>query len=293
MTQRADEFEAHRPRMFGIAYRMLSSVADAEDIVQDTYLRFAATPQESIRSVPALLTTIVTRLCLNFLQSARVRRETYVGPWLPEPLLVGSTYSQNGSEPLSHLADVETISMAFLVLLERLTPLARAVFILREVFDYDYSEIGAIVEREPTTCRQIFSRARKELAQGERRFRPSDEDHQRILLSFMQAVTRGDMKSLTDMLAEDVVMWADGGGKVRGAATRPLYGREPVATFLVSSTRFISSELSSFEVVTLNAQPAVIIRDAGRPVVVVSTDVDEFQIRTLRLIANPDNLRRL
>src|SRR5712692_3189015 len=220
-----DEFETHRPLLFGIAYRMLGSVSDAEDILQDAYLRYAAVPRDSIQAPRAFLATIVTRLCLNALQSARARRESYVGPWLPEPLLTDN-HTANGL-----VEDAESISMALLVLLETLTPLARAVFLLREVFDYDYREIGEIVDHDEAACRQIFSRARKELASQQRRYRPSAEAHRRILASFTRAVSQGDMEGLTATLSADVVLWADGGGKARGAATRPVHGRDAVAKF--------------------------------------------------------------
>ena len=184
---------------------MLSSVSDAEDIVQDAYLRYVATPRESIQSPRAFQTTIVTRLCLNHLQSARVRRETYVGPWLPEPLPTGAA-SAPGS--FDHVADKvendDSISMAFLILLERLTPVARAVFLLREVFDHQYKEIAEIVEHDEAACRQIFSRARKELASGQRRFSAEPAAHERIPRGFMQAVNRGDMHGLTEILSDDV-----------------------------------------------------------------------------------------
>ena len=246
-----DDFEDHRRVLFGIAYRMLASVSDAEDIVQDAYLRYAATPRESIQSPRAFLATIVTRLCLNYLQLARVQRETYIGPWLPEPLVGSDNHVDSGS--VDEFDGEETISMAFLVLLEKLTPLARAVFLLREVFDYEYAGIAEIVDRDEAACRQIFSRARKDLANDQRRFQTSPAAHHRILLSFMQAASEGDMHGLTSVLSEDVVLWADGGGKVRGAATRPVHGRDAVATFLISSRRFVSEPQTSFDFATINA----------------------------------------
>jgi len=284
-----DDFEALRPLLFGIAYRMLSSVADAEDIVQDAYIRYTGAPRESIRSPRSFLATIVTRLCLNQLQSARVRRETYIGPWLPEPL-VSLADNQGAADKFE---EEESISMAFLVLLEQLTPLARAVFLLREVFDYEYREIGEIVERDEATCRQIFSRSKKELARGQRRFQPSAAEHRRIVSSFLQAANHGDMRGLTDLLTDDVGLWADGGGKVRGAATRPIHGRDDVATFLISSRRFVAAADTSFDLVTVNAGPGVILREAGKPIVVMSFDFADGQICGVRLVANPDKLRHV
>lgn len=284
-----DDFEALRPLLFGIAYRMLSSIADAEDIIQDAYLRYTAAPRESIRSPRSFLATIVTRLCLNQLQSARVQRETYVGPWLPEPL-VSLDDKQCAADKFE---EEESISMAFLVLLEQLTPLARAVFLLREVFDYEYREIAEIVERDEAACRQIFSRAKKELAHGQRRFQPTAAEHQRMVSSFMHAANRGDRRGLTDLLTEDVGLWADGGGKVRGAATRPIHGRADVATFLISSRRFVDAADASFDLATVNAGPGVILREVGTPIVVMSFEFDDRQICGVRPVANPDKLRHV
>jgi RNA polymerase sigma-70 factor (ECF subfamily) len=273
---------------------MLSSVSDAEDIVQDAYLRYVATPRESIQSPRAFPTTIVTRLCLNYLQAARVRRETYVGPWLPEPLRTDAT---GAPDSFNHVADKveddDSISMAFLILLERLTPVARAVFLLREVFDYEYREIAEIVERDEAACRQIFSRARKEVASGQRRFNAEPAAHERILRGFMQAVSQGDMHGLTEMLSDDVELWADGGGKVRGAATRPVHGSESVAIFLTASRRFVAEDATSFEIASINGEPGIILREHGAPLVVMSFDIEDERIRTLRLIANPDKLSHI
>ena len=284
-----DDFEAHRPLLFGIAYRMLSSVSDAEDIVHDAYIRYAAAPRESVRSPRAFLATIVTRLCLNQLESARVQRETYVGPWLPEPLVT----LHDERSAFEKFEEEESISMAFLVLLEQLTPLARAVFLLREVFDYEYREIADIVERDEAACRQLFSRARKELARGKRRFQPTAEEHERIVLSFMEAVNLGDLRGLMNLLTNDVGLWADGGGKVRGAATRPVYGAEDVATFLMSSRRFVAAATMSFDLATVNAGPGVILRDSGKPVVVISFEFGHNQICGVRLVANPAKLQHV
>ena len=287
-----DEFESHRRYLFAVAYRMVSSVSDAEDIVKDAYLRYIATPRESIQSPRAFLTTIVTRLCLNHLQSARMRREAYVGPWLPEPL---RTDVASAPDAFNHVADRveddDSISMAFLILLERLTPVARAVFLLREVFDYEYKEIAEIVERDEAACRQIFSRARKELASGQRRFIAEPAAHERILRGFMQAVNRGDMDGLTELLSEDVELWADGGGKVRGAATRPIYGNEPVATFLIASRRFVAEGATSFEIASINGEPGIILREHGKNRSWCCHLISKTSgFGTLRLIANPDKL---
>src|SRR5205085_8777005 len=191
-------------------------------------------PTETISSHKALLSTIVTRLCLNQLQSARAQRETYIGPWLPEPLLTESDpYKAMTGSTIQH----ESISMAFLVLLEQLTPLERAVFLLREVFEYEYSEIAEIVGKEEAACRQLFSRAKKHIADHRPRFKPDPQAHRRLLDRFLSAVGLGDMDGLLRLLGDDVTMWADGGGKARGAATRPLHGAYAVARFVLASTR--------------------------------------------------------
>src|SRR5436190_5861456 len=193
MPDPVEEFESLRSLMFAIAYRMLGSAMEAEDVVQEAYLRFRSVPPETIASPKAFLSTIVTRLCLNHLQTARARHETYIGPWLPEPV-------RTESDPYMMLTDRtalhESISMAFLVLLEELTPLERAVFLLREVFEYEYTEIAEIVGKEETACRQLFSRAKKHIATHRPRFKPNREDHHKLLDQFIRAVGLGDMDGL-------------------------------------------------------------------------------------------------
>ncbi|HEV8192083.1 MAG TPA: RNA polymerase sigma factor SigJ, partial [Ktedonobacterales bacterium] len=254
-----DEFEAHRGLMFSIAYRMLGSVADAEDILQEAYLRYRDVPAGSIASPRAFLSTMVTRLCLNQLQSARARREAYIGPWLPEPVITAE------QDAFSQVALEESISMAFLVLLERLTPVERAVFLLREAFDYSYAEIAEMVGKEEATCRQIFSRAKKFLASQRPRFSPSREQHHLILRRFMQAVGSGNLDELIQLLAADVALWADGGGRGRGAATRVVHGPNAVARFVLGSIRLLQGPYEA-EFTEVNREPAVILRVNGTPV---------------------------
>jgi RNA polymerase sigma-70 factor, ECF subfamily len=284
-----EQFESYRPLLFSIAYRMLASVAEAEDIVQDTYLRYCQTPPESIGSHKAFLSTIVTRLCLNHLQSARAQREVYVGPWLPEPLL---TESETDLSPTEQAEVHESISMAFLVLLERLTPVERAVFLLREVFEYSYAEIASIVEKEEVTCRQILRRAKKFLAEHRPRFKPSPEQHRQILHRFMQAIEAGNLEGLMQLLSAEVTMWADGGGRLRGAATRPLYGPIAVGRFVVASLRYIQGTLAS-DIVEVNGEPAIVLRVDGRPFVIVNVSIEQRLIREIRVIGNPDKLRHI
>ncbi|MEO8607893.1 MAG: RNA polymerase sigma-70 factor [Chloroflexota bacterium] len=286
----ADQFEAYRPLMFSIAYRMLGSATEAEDIVQETYLRYRTTPPDQIVSHKAFLSTIVTRLCLNQLQSAHVQRETYIGPWLPEPVL---TESYDLFAPAQQAELYDSLSIAFLTLLEQLTPLERTVFLLREVFDYEYSEIAEIISKEEAACRQMFSRAKKHIAEHRPRFKPSTEAHRDILNQFTQAASTGDLNGLMHLLAEDVVLWADGGGKTRGAALRPLYGREAVAQFVLASPRFIGQGSYRVELANVNDELAAIIRVNGGVIAVLSIALNEDNgtVSEIRAMGNPDKLK--
>jgi len=290
----SDPFEDHRPLLLAIAYRMLGSAMDAEDIVQEAYLRYRAMAPGTFHSPRAFLTTMVTRLCLNQLASARAQREAYIGIWLPEPILTGERTALDMLVP-SPEQDAElheSLSLAFLVLLEQLTPIERAVFLLREVFDYTYGEIAAIVEKEEAACRQIFSRARKHIAAGRPRFKSTSEHHRALLSRFMQAVSTGQLDALTSLLADDVTMWADGGGKARGGATRPLHGRIAVAQFVLASTRYLPDDAHT-EIAEVNGQPAAILRVGQHAVLAIAVEVDREQVRTIRVIGNPDKLRSL
>src|SRR5215467_11891354 len=209
-----ESFETYRTYLFAIAYRMLGSAMDAEDMVQETYLRYQATPKESIHSLKAFLTTIISRLCMDQLHLARRQREEYLGPWLPEPILTAETLQ--GMNPEERVDLEESISLAFLMLLEQLQPIERAVFLLREVFEYDYAEIATFLDKSEVACRQWFSRAKKHLADHRPRFQASPETQRHMLLSFQQALQAGEMTALLHLLAEDVTFWADGGGKVKG-----------------------------------------------------------------------------
>lgn len=285
----ANQFEAYRPLMFSIAYRMLGSATEAEDIVQDAYLRYRTTPPDQITSHKAFLSTIVTRLCLNQLQSAHVQRETYIGPWLPEPIL---TESSDLFAPAQQAELHDSISIAFLTLLEELTPLERTVFLLREVFDYEYAEIAEIIAKEEAACRQMFSRAKKHIAEHRPRFEPSQEKHRQILDQFIQAATTGDLNGLMQLLTEDVVLWADGGGKVRGAALHPLHGRESVAHFVLASPRFLVGNYH-IELAEVNDELAAIIRvdSSVLAVLSMSVDGDAGQVSEIRAMGNPDKLK--
>ena len=259
---------------------------EAEDMVQETFVRCQNVSPETIQSPKAFLTTVITRLCINRLESARAQRETYIGPWLPEPVLTDEKATEAPSaEAILH----ETISYAFLVLLETLSPLERAVFLLHEVFEYDYNEIAEIIGKEEAACRQIFSRAKKHIAEHRPRFKPNEQEHRQLLDGFMQAVGAGELDGLMQLLTDDVTMWADGGGKARGAATRPLHGREAVAQFVIGSTRLQGSAYSA-QVSEVNGEAAAILRVGETAVVVFFVEGEAGRINAIRVLANPDKL---
>ena len=285
-TSDPQTFQAHRPLLFSIAYRMLSSATEAEDMVQEAYLRYQAMPSEAIVSHKAFLSTIITRLCLNQLQSARMQRETYIGPWLPEPVL---TESDEHALPAEQAELHESLSLAFLRLMEQLTPPERAIFLLREVFDYDYAEIATIVEREEATCRQLLSRAKKHIAAGRPRFKPTPEAHRAMLNQFVQAVGEGELGSLVQLLADDVVLWADGGGKVRGNLAHALHGRDAVAQFAIGSTRFLTQPTRT-EIANVNGQPALIVRAGNEVRLVLFIEMNQDRIFEILVVGNPDKL---
>src|SRR5215217_5750481 len=279
------ELEAARRRGFGVAYRMLGSVAEAQDIAQEAVLRLARA-EEPIDEPAAWITTVATRLSISVLRTARMRRETYVGPWLPEPLVATDADAAYKIE----LAD--SLSQAFLVLLERLTPLERAAFLLREVFDYDYAEIARIVERSEVTARQLVARARKHLAAGRPRFDADEAARDRLLERFIAASEEGDVEGLEALLAADAVLYSDGGGKVI-AARRPIAGPARIARFMASVTQKARrGGVVERRLVRINGQPGSILRAPdGAVFSVLSIDVAGGRIRAVRIVRNPDKLR--
>lgn len=288
-----ESFESYRTYLFAIAYRMLGSAMDAEDMVQETYIRYQATPPETIRSLKAYLTTILTRLCMDQLQLAHRKREQYVGPWLPEPILTTETAeTAETSDPEKRVDMQESISLAFLMLLEQLQPFERAVFLLREVFGYEFAEIATMLDKTESACRRACSRAKLHLQAHRPRFPASPDTHQQLLTGFLRAVQIGDMATLTGMLAEEVTLWADGGGKIKGAATRPVVGRDSVARFIEGTKRFWS-DTAHAELGEVNGQTAALIYDGDQLFSVLTIDVDADHIQAIRIIANPEKLAQV
>jgi RNA polymerase sigma-70 factor, ECF subfamily len=287
---RVESFETYRPYLFSIAYRMLGSAMDAEDMVQETYVRSQSTPPKTIHSLKAFLTTILTRLCMDQLQLARRKREVYVGPWLPEPIL--TTTTADSEDPAERVEREESISLAFLALLEELQPFERAVFLLHEVFEYEFAEIATMLDKSEAACRRSFSRARLHLRAHRPRFPASPQTHQKLLTGYFQAVQMGEMNTLTNLLAEEVTLWADAGGKLKQAALRPIVGRDAVARFSVGTKRFWP-ENARVELGEVNGQAALIIRAGGQVFSVLSIDVEAEHIQTIRIIANPEKLTRI
>lgn len=280
----AQTFERLRLRLFGIAYRMLGSVMEAEDMLQEAYLRYAQVDESTVQSPEAYLSTVVTRLCLDHLKSARVQREQYVGPWLPEPLLTADG-------PASVLEKSESITMAFLLLLEQLSPVERAVFLLREVFDYSYAEVAEIVERSEVNCRQIFARARQHLHQNRPRFETPPDQQQRLLHRFLTALEEGNVDDLADVLSEDVRMWSDGGGRVT-AARNPVLGREHVVRFLNGLAR-LRPEALNITVAPVNGAASLLLNVDGKLYAVWHFSFDQAEIVGIYAVLNPDKLKHL
>jgi RNA polymerase sigma-70 factor (TIGR02957 family) len=284
-------FEELRPGAFAIAYRMLGSVSEAEDVVQEAFLRLHRTlaEGEQVSSPRAYLATVVTRLCIDQLRSARARRERYVGEWLPEPLL-----ASDEADPARHAEVADSLSLAFLVLLESLSPEQRAAFLLREVFDYPYDQIAGIVGTSEDNARQLVTRARRQVQERRPRFAASRERREVLARRFFAAAVDGELEALEELLAHDVVLHGDGGGKAPALA-RPVHGRAKVARTLLAwfraAARIGGVSLQAAEV---NGQPGALLLDPeGRLVTVLSVDVADGQVQAIRSIVNPDKLRHL
>ena len=282
-----EEFERYRVLLFSIAYRMTGSASDAEDLVQETYLHYQAGASQDITSLKAYLSTIISRLALDHLKSARVVREEYIGTWLPEPVLT----AEDGGLPLESIEQQEALSLAFLRLLEALSPPERAVFLLHEVFDYPFSEIGVMLGKSTANCRQIFHRARQALQDNRMRFDPEPQRQRQLLLSFLSAYQAGNMTALTSLLAQDAISWSDGGGKVQ-TNLKPICGQQAVARFWTSVANKNQRPLTT-SLAEINGSPALLFWDEGRLVGVVSLTLGAVGIQEIYALLNPEKLAYL
>ncbi|QOV36712.1 RNA polymerase sigma-70 factor [Streptomyces ferrugineus] len=279
-----EEFEELRPLLFSIAYRILGSVAEAEDAVQETWLRFAASSTRPA-STKAYLSAAVTRISIDVLRSARVRREEYVGPWFPEPLL-----NDPYQDPARAVELADSVSMAALLLLERLSPLERAVFVLREVFGFGFGEVASAVGRSEAACRQLLVRARRHMADGRPRFEADRQERQELATRFFDALKDGDMGGLQELLAADVQLVGDGGGKAPQFA-RAVVGAQNVARLLTAVVPRLAHLDVSAEPHEINGQPGAVYRDRdGRVLQTVVLDILDGRIQTIRAVLNPDKL---
>lgn len=288
----AETYEDLRPLLFSIAYRMLGSVAEAEDVVQEAFLRYHRTlgaQDAEIESPKAYLSAVTTRLAIDHLRSARVRRETYVGEWLPEPLPTG----EDAPDAARQLEEADSLSMAFLLLLERLTPVERAVFLLHDVFDYGYDEVAEIVGRSEANCRQLAVRARRHIDEHRPRFEASRLERERLASRFFHAVEDGDMNGLVELLAADVVVYGDGGG-TSPSWRRPIFGRDRVLRLLLGLGRHWRDLGVTIRRTEINGQPGALFLDpSGGLINVLTLDVADGVVQTVRSVINPDKLGHL
>jgi len=284
-------FNTDRPLLFSIAYRMLGSASDAEDVLQDAWLRYRSADETTIRSPKAFATTIVTRLCLDRLKSARAAREKYVGPWLPEPVLTSEV-----ERPDSVLQRAESVTLAFLVLLETLSPEERAVFLLKEIFEYAHSEIAEMLGTTIDNSRQLLHRAKARLAEARPRLSGTAQSRRAVAERFARAFASGDASALTALLAGDVDMWSDGGGKV-SAARRPLVGRDEVLNFLIGVQRTAQNagltNDASLAIEDVNSEPALVLRVGQRLESVFVLSIENETICAIRVVRNPDKLAHI
>ncbi len=276
---------AERPHLVSVAYRMLGSAAEAEDAVQEALTRALTSAPDDLRSPRAFLTTVVSRICLDRLKSARARRELYVGPWLPEPVRTDVDGPATAREP----SDPHALSLAFLVLLETLSPTERAVFLLHEVFDYSHEEIAEMLSRTPAAVRQSLHRAREHVRDGRPRFAPTSEAHSQMLYAFMAACTSGDVAQIESLLANDAELRSDGGGKVK-AARKPIRGANHIARFFVGILRKSPPVDVTMVVREINGLPTLVLSTRGVITNVLSIETDGARVYNIHSIVNPDKL---
>ena len=284
---RIEAFSQHRALLYSIAYRMLGSATEAEDIIQETFIRWQQSANQDVHSPRAFLVTILSRLCIQHLESARVKREEYVGQWLPEPVLTGAQ-----SDPSWMPQMQQSLSMAFLLLLEQLTPAERAAFLLYEVFDYDCGEIAEILGKNEDNCRQLVRRARQHVTSGRPRFSVTREEHKRLLDEFLAATSSGNLQKLIALLADEVVLYSDGGGRQR-AALNPIYGRDHVSRFLLGAGKKTQAGITA-RIEDANGQATILYSPpSGGVGCAISVQVSGGLTRNIYIVTNPDKLTYL
>jgi len=293
MTDPAVSFEPHRRRLLGLAYRMLGSVSEAEDAVQDAYLRWHAADREAVTNIRAFLTTTTTRLCLDALKSARARREAYVGPWLPEPVIDSAALAPDAQTELA-----EDLSIALLLALDRLSALERAAFLLHDVFDCSFGEVASALDRSEAACRQLAARARAHVRearpQGTSTARDGSEssDHQQLVSAFVIAARSGDLQTLMGLLADDVRLMTDGGGKAR-SALNVIEGADRTARFVVGAVSKGVSEGSIIRTAPINGLPGLIVYAPNGTVQTVAFEIAHNRVRAIYAVSNPEKLSHL
>ncbi|MFV1983872.1 MAG: RNA polymerase sigma factor SigJ [Thiohalomonadales bacterium] len=287
-TTTLDIFELHQSKLIGLAYRITGSIAEAEDITQETFLKWAATDQKKIQAPYSWLMKVATRMSLDHLKSARVQRESYIGPWLPEPFI--TDYKTPEAE---HELD-ESITMALLVLLEQLAPGERAVFILHDLFHFNFDEIGEILDKSGTSCRKLASRARAKITRDKIQESSNKSVHKEIIAAFFNAVKKGDVNNLTSLLKDDVIIHVDDGGKAK-AALKILKGQQTIATFLVNVVTPDFSGMNSEEITNtylwFNGSPGFVIRENSKPVSAFNFEIKNHKIKKIHVLRNPDKLK--
>jgi RNA polymerase sigma-70 factor, ECF subfamily len=284
----AETFMAHRRHLLGLAYRMVGSLADAEDLVQEAFLRWQRTGVEGIENPRAFLSKIVVRLCLDHAKSARVQREQYIGPWLPEPVLDSEALRADSSAELAH-----DVSVALLLMMERLSPLERAAFLLHDVFDMDYADVAAVLERDEDACRQLAARGRSHAKDARPRFPLPPEEGERLTRAFLDATASGDPSLLVNLLAKNVVLHSDGGGK-KTAALKPVEGRERIAAFVASFSNNLEADRGArirFE--PINGLPGVIVVEPDGTVDTMAFEFENGLATAIYIVRNPDKLRHI
>ncbi|HEY2032125.1 MAG TPA: RNA polymerase sigma factor SigJ [Rhizomicrobium sp.] len=286
-------FECHRAHLLNIAYRMLGEMPAAEDVVQEAWLRWQRVDGEDVRDPRAWLSAATVRLSLDALRKVRARRESYVGPWLPEPLLPDDTRAFAADAPAARAELASDLSLALLHVLERLSPEERAALILHDAFDCDYAEIAATLEKTEAACRKLVSRARERVREDRPRFKASNDAHRDLLLRFAKASGASDPGELMALMAPDAIAYSDGGGKA-AAALNPIYGADKIARFIHGLGRkFYSAAVLETAMTEINGQPALVIRDGNEMLGVIAIETDGQKITTLYGLRNPDKLKRL